>query len=187
MALNNKDRAGNNNNLINPGTLFSFFIGIATGLFICFLISEDGDQVPNPSPIDITSNLITNAEATALINNFSGCSDDTTTVSGHIELPVLLEYLRQMGDQCQSVGRELSGLEYYFAKYNNDPDNGNRITALFYPTYRDSVLNHYVPFDPFSNLSVERMNTGLQRTIATDAINCVLDKSNMSPPRQPTF
>jgi len=174
----------NNENLINPGNLFSFFIGIAAGLFICFLISDDENADPS---IDISANLITNAEASTLINNFNGCDSDTTTTSGHLELPILLEYIKQMGNQCQTMGREMSGLEYYFAQYSNDPVNGDRITALFYPTYRDSTSGNYVPFDPFSGLDVQGMNSGGLRTTRSDTIKCVLDKSNMSPPRQPTF
>ena len=175
-----------NNNLINPASLVSFFVGIAAGLFICFLISGDPDDPPE---VDISANLISNAEAFTMIDNHVHCTPEDSTISGHVELPILLGYINKMSNQCQSIGMEMSGLEYYFARYTNDPDNDDRPTILFYPTYRSS--NGHVPFDPFSSISgspahVVNINNG-NRRIATDTVRCVLDRSNMSPPRPPTY
>ena len=182
----------NNNNLINPTSLVSFILGIAAGLFICFIISSDPEADPE---IDISANLITNAMAISMINNYSPCLENDNTVSGHVELDVLLGFINKMSNQCQSINMELSGLEYYFAQYSNDKDNADRRTVLFYPTYKDTIDGTriiHVPFDPFSSrvgqpMNVIDMNDPGERTIETDTSRCVLDKSNMSPPRQATF
>lgn len=193
MSQNNENKENNESrSLINANSLVSFFLGIAAGLFICFMVNKDENSNPD---IDISANLISNGDAIALINNFTGCDSTDNTVSGHLELDVLLSYINKMSNQCQSIGAEMSGLEYYFARYMNDPVNANRRTALFYPTYSDTIdgLVVHVPFDPFSSTRTDRIDVvrmsreaGLMNA-TIDAVMCVLDKSNMSPPRGATF
>ena len=88
----------------------------------------------------------------------------------------------------------LSGLEYYFAKYDNDVINGDSTTIVIYPTYKDSNNNH-VPFDPFISTNSAPVNVvDLYRDTTSNRTSHrnftskhVLDKSNMSPPRQATI
>lgn len=176
--------------LLTAQSLIPFLIGVVVAGVTYYFICKNQNSMPSTN---ITHKLISNAEALELIDNYSGCKDDDT-VSGHLELDVLLTYIDQATTQCDSIGIQLSGLEYYFAKYKNDATNGDRSTIVIYPTYKDANNNH-VPFDPFISTSgnpveVQALNSvavGSRSSDSRFSSRHVLDKSNMSPPRQNTI
>ena len=175
---------------VQATNLLPFLIGVVVGGIIYYFICKNQNSTP---AVNIDDKLIDNAEALRLIDNYKGCNEDDT-VSGHIELGVLLTYINSVTSKCQEIGMTLSGLEYYFAKYDNDIVNGHRSTIVIYPTYKDSNNNH-IPFDPFISTNSDPVTVvGLNGVSASNrsgdsrfSSKHVLDKSNMSPPRQATI
>ena len=182
--------------LTSANSLVPLVIGVLIGGLVYYFICKSQNATP---VVNLNANLISNGEAIDMINRYSCSSDDTA--SGHLDLGVLLSYVDKMSTQCKSIGMELSGLEYYFAKYDNDPVNANRSTIVIFPTYRDG--GNHVPFDPFlstsSNSKIEvialndttnknQRSTSKSTWYDNSAAQMVaLDRSNMSPPRQPTL
>ncbi len=170
-------------------------VALAAGLgyLICTFLDRDPKG-------DLGSNLITNVKALELIANYQA-PGYTNTASGHLELGVLLAYIDKVKTQCSSINKELSGLEYYFAKYGefDNPPNENQNTIVIYPTYKNG--NDHIPIDPFLPLvnnepvTVKSINIQYKIDVAAQASmsdslytsNNVLNKSHMSPPRQPTL
>jgi len=181
------------------GGLLGIVIGMATAFYYCF-------KTNNTPATNIDSNLISNSEAIAMIERFIDCyvvkegdedgdlcADDT--VSGHFKLDTLLSYIDQMKTQCEVVSRPMSGIEYYFAKYESDTsDNSNRNTIVIYPTYQDTDNEGniiHIPFDPFVTTLVDskvitmRSVTTVSRTGNRFTDRHILNRANMSPPREP--
>lgn len=161
------------------------FLGAALGYAIAIRLNR------NPSA-DLTMNLITNKDALRMIANYKAVSPAGDSVSGHLELGVLMAYISRMQTLCTNAGREMSGVEYYFARYgaNDEPDQ-NRNTIVMYPTYAEGGA--HIPFDPTPNISVVNLNTAYQTEVGGGATMAVahassmnvLNRTNMSPPRQP--
>jgi len=173
-----------------------FALGGALGYAICTILDRDPTG-------NVTPNLITNGEALEMIHRFrAGVNDDTA--SGHIELGVLLGYIELIKSKCSAVGKDLSGLEYYFAKYGPGPSGStaitkdskdNRNTLVIYPTFKDAA-GDFIPFDPSVSTTTDikrvvdlndstnwsnRANLG--GMYDTEAF--VLNRLHMSPPRNP--
>lgn len=170
--------------------LLSVGVGFAAASYLCFKRNSNTN-------IDIQDNLITNGMAIDMIerfmncyhdeNNTDDCSDDT--ISGHFELDVLLTYIAQMKAKMTTPGKPMSGLEFYFAKYATDSsEDSKRNTIVIYPTYQDvdsEGKTVHIPCDPDSSSPVPVIRTTpAQRNVQT---RNVLNKLNMSPPRQPTI
>jgi hypothetical protein len=169
-----------------------FFLGTALGFAVCTVL--------NRNPVtDLGQNLISNLEALRLIDNFHARSTQGDAVSGHLELGTLVGYIDRMKAQCKTVGIELSGLEYYFAKYGvaDHPPNENQNTIVVFPTYEDNGAQ--IPIDPFLPFVNGRPVTVVD--LYADFLNDrnipanleagqytssnVLNRTNMSPPRPP--
>ena len=176
--------------LLSASSLLPFVIGVVVGGITYFFICRSQNATPS---VPIANKLISNKMALDMISNYS-CSNGDDTVSGHLELGVLLTYINQISSQCTSIGMTMSGLEYYFARYDEDAVNDSRSTIVIYPTFEDANGNH-VPFDPYestngSPVTVVALNAtalGSRNGSARWTRNFVLDKSNMSPPRQNTI
>lgn len=172
--------------LFTLASLLPFLVGILIGGVMAYFICK---RVSSSPGTPLAGNLIDNETAFQMINNFENCTKDDT-VSGHIELGVLHEYINQMSTRCTNIGMDLSGLEFYFAKYEpTDAVNPGRTTIVFYPTYNDGA-NH-IPFDPLTSSNGNPVTVfDMSRNARTNAMNnslCALDRLHMSPPRQPTF
>ena len=162
-------------------------MGGALGYVICTQLSR------NPK-VQLAANLINNAEALRLISNFQQNASTGDAVSGHLDLGVLLAYIDEMKVICSAAGKDLSGLEYYFAKYgpaDNAPSQ-NQNTILLYPTFENAGA--HIPFDPEINLNVVTMYAQYQADLQSNVVLSgttynsanVLNRTHMSPPRQPS-
>ncbi|MDF1697276.1 MAG: hypothetical protein P1U56_15640 [Saprospiraceae bacterium] len=177
--------------------LLPFVIGVLVGGVIYYFICRAQSAVPTAG---LSDKLISNMEALSIIHNYQATAPDNTA-SGHLDLGVLLAYIDAAKTQCTAVGKDLSGLEYYFAKYNNDANNGNRPTIVMYPTYFDgqdqSGNDLHIPFDPFISTTGHPMKVkDMSDQYIADATDAArkssfytsvhaLNRSNMSPPNPP--
>jgi len=163
-----------------------FLLGGALGYMICTRLNKDPRS-------DLGNNLIDNAMALRLIKNYQDKSESGDAVSGHLQLGVLMAYVNEMQTKCDAVGKPLSGLEYYFATYGpqDHTPNENQNTIVIYPTYENGGA--HIPFDPDLNQNVAALygqfnadllaNAALSGT--TYSSSNVLNRTHMSPPRQP--
>ncbi len=161
------------------------FLGVGLGFAICTLLSRDPKA-------DLTASLITNADALRLIDNYKSNNSQNNSVSGHFELGVIVGYIDKMKTACSSAGKNLSGLEFYFARYGqSDTPDQNTDTIVIYPTYEDN--GKHIPFDPDLNVTVKDLNVDYQTDKASPAnlsaskytSTNVLNRAHMSPPREP--
>jgi hypothetical protein len=154
-------------------------IGGALGYFIC-------SQAGTPKNLH-TSNLISNNEAIAMIDD-RRAQQPSDPFSGHLEIGVLLSYIQEVQEQCDIIGVEFSGLEYYFANHlqdNGDSWDEGTLTTVLYPTYKSGV-NH-IPFDPFISTSANLVSVlDIKSDLNQHGSSMhVLNRVNMSPPKQP--
>lgn len=190
-------------------------IAAAAGFFICHRLNNTDPTDPTgptgPNDLNIDNKLLTNEEALQMINRYReqvSIPVKDNTASGYIDIDVLNVYIDTVRAKCAEVGKELTGLEYYFAKYEgeiNEGDNSGRSTIIFFPTYwgedEDGNTGN-IPFDPFQVVNpvhVRNMNTAWRSAQAPSggqtsrsaqgstefSGSCALNKSNMSPPKKP--
>lgn len=175
-----------------------FTIGVIVGGITYYFICKNQNAAP---PNNLADKLITNLQALIKINNFQSIASDDT-VSGHLGLGNLLAYIAAVKTRCEDIGFAFSGLQYYFAKYSNDPNSGDRPTIVIYPTFHDGQDEDgndlHVPFDPFISengnaITVvdmkrqfdEDSNKRREMDNAMYTSRNVLNRSNMSPPNPP--
>ena len=177
--------------------LAPFLVGVVVGGVTYYFICRSQNAIP---PNDLDDKLISNRKALSMIHNFRANAPDDT-VSGFLDKACLLEYMARVKTQCDAIGKTFTGLQYYFAKYDNDPVNGDRPTIVFYPTYdggkNKAGVDLHVPFDPFistagnpvkvSDMNAQYIAAGSDtaRTGTMYESKHVLNRSNMSPPNPP--
>jgi hypothetical protein len=171
-------------------SILPFGIGVLVSGVLFYFICK-AQSSPTGS---VGASLIDNATAISMIKNYNPCdTSDTATISGHLEIGALLGYIDEATTKCETLGFELSGLEYYFAKYIDELEN--RRTIVIYPTVQEIEADgtvHHIPFDPFLSTSADTMtvveiNLDNLKTRSIFESKHVLDRSHMSPPRKPTF
>lgn len=133
------------------------------------------------------SNLITNTDAIGMIDARIAEAPNTS-ISGHLDIGVLLSYIAEIQERCDAIGVEFSGLEYYFANHatsNPGSWNNGSLTTVIYPTYKSG--NDNIPFDPFLSTSSNIVTViDIKNDLAQYGSSAhVLNKSNMTPPKQP--
>lgn len=167
----------------NTKSLVPLLIGLAAGGALGYFVCNQSSTPKNLH----SSSLISNNDAIRMIESRRAQSPNDP-FSGHLEIGVLLSYIHDVQERCDVIGAEFSGLEYYFANHSEGRTsswNEGSLTTVIYPTFK-SGANH-IPFDPYlssetSRISVLDIKSNL--TLHGGGVN-VLNRANMSPPKQP--
>ncbi|MFT6333712.1 MAG: hypothetical protein ACI86M_002558 [Saprospiraceae bacterium] len=154
-------------------------VGGALGYFVCN--QSRGSQNLH------SSNLISNSDARSMIEARRAQSP-YDPFSSHLEIGVLLSYIHDVQERCDVIGAEFSGLEYYFANHSERrPSSWNEgsLTTVICPTYK-SGENH-IPFDPYLSSDTSKLGVlDIKSNLLKHGSSAhVLNRANMSPPKQP--
>lgn len=145
---------------------------------------------------NLPDKLIPASEAVSMIKRYHDKHDERS-VSGHFEWSILEDYMRMARDKGDELGVLITGLEIYFAQYENDPVHGDQATYVIYPTYaeRDGKEVKHVPFEPVMStrgniVTIKGLLGNKATTSASISMRSSgggqdggLNRSNMSPPR----